>query len=274
MNHRSHSPVQTEQTEARSPAKEARSGAGASDFEALSQSYNYLTIESFAQTFADLIVSEAERRAGQSRILDIGCGSGIGREVRHQWRIKKVAREYWGIEPDEEIESSDGLFDEFQHALMETAALPSNSFDIAYSAMVMEHVAEPDAFLSSLHRALKPGGVYLFITPNANSFVPWATKVLHTLCVDELAVRLVRGQSKVDEYHYPVRFRCNTPKQLNRLAEANGFAPPEFAYIEGLGSQSYLRGPLAPLRGLISWKRNYLRRPENLATLICRMTKQ
>lgn len=255
-------------------ASDGEGGEGNATFESLSRSYNFLTIKTFAQTFTDLIVSEAKsRHASNCRILDVGCGSGIGREVRHQWHVKKHASDYWGIEPDEEIDDSEGLFDHFQHALMETASLPENSFDIAYSAMVMEHVADPLAYLSAVGRALKPQGVYLFVTPNAKSFVPWATKMLHAVGIDELAVRLVRGRSKVEEYHYPVQFLCNTPNQIKQLAEASGFAPPEFVFIEGSGSQTYLRGPLAPLRHLIGWKRKHWRQPENLATLICRLTK-
>lgn len=256
---------------------ESQSELSGETFESLAGKYNFHTIQTFAQTLTDLIVSEAKLRnehGGECRVLDIGCGSGIGRELRHQLRVKQASTDYWGIEPDQEIEAIDGLFDHFQHALMETAELPDNAFDVAYSCMVMEHVADPLSFLTTLHRRLKPNGVYLFATPNANSFVPWATKILHSLHIDELAVRLVRGQPKVDEYHYPVQFRCNTGRELNKYAEAIGFAPPEYVYVEGSGAQSYLRGPLGPLGSLIAWKRKVWRRPESLATLICRMTKR
>ena len=244
-------------------------------FESLAATYNYLTIKSFAQTFADVVVGEADKRGERScRILDIGCGSGIARETSHQWRIKDHAADYWGIEPDEGIEAIPGLFDHFQYALMETADLPAESFDIAYSSMVMEHVADPVAYLTAVHRCLKPGGSYLFVTPNANSFVPWATKVLHALRVDEMVLLMIQGKQKVEEYHYPVQFKCNTEAQLDRLAEATGFAPPEYVYVEGHGAQNYLRGPLRPIGRFLAWKRRRVQRPDNLATLICRMTKR
>jgi len=243
-------------------------------FERLGKSYNFLTIKSFAQTFADLIVDECRLRgASACRVLDIGCGSGIARNTEHQWVIRSNVGELWGIEPDKEITPSAGLFHHFQHALMETADLPTDYFDLAYSSMVMEHVADPANFLQAAQRCLKPGGAYLFVTPNAKSFVPWATKTLHQLHVDELAVRLIRGKKQTDEYHYPVQFLCNTPSQLRDLAQQAGFLPPEFVFVEGSGSQSYLRGPLAPIRGFLAWKRKTWKRPENLATLICRMTK-
>jgi len=243
-------------------------------FESLTASYNYLTIQSFAQTFADVVVGEAtKRRSDSCRILDVGCGSGIARETSHQWRIKGYATDFWGIEPDAGIEPITGLFDHFQYALMETAQLPSNSFDLAYSSMVMEHVADPQGYLTALRQCLKPGGAYLFVTPNANSFVPWATKMLHALHIEEIVLKMIQGKQAVDEYHYPVQFRCNTAKQLDRLAESSGFCKPEYLYVEGTGAASYLKGPLKPIRYFLGWKRRCVRRPENLSTLICRMTK-
>jgi SAM-dependent methyltransferase len=46
--------------------------------------------------------------------------------------------------------------------------VPPNSIDIAYSDQLMEHLHPDDAAeqLANIYRALKPGGVYLCITPN------------------------------------------------------------------------------------------------------------
>jgi len=46
--------------------------------------------------------------------------------------------------------------------------LPEGSVDVAYSNQVVEHLHPDDALaqLRSIHRALKPGGVYLCVTPN------------------------------------------------------------------------------------------------------------
>ena len=241
-------------------------------FERLAENYNFLNISSYGRVLANLVVDEARRRPG-CRVLDIGCGGGIGRDVQLQWAVRRACGELWGVEPDRSITPAEGLFDKFQHALMETADLPAASIGVAYSSMVMEHVADPAAFLAALGACLEPGGAYLFVTPNAESFVPKATKVLHQLRLDELTLRLLRGKQLVDEYHYPVQFRFNSPRQITRHAEAAGFATPEFAYFEGSGSHSYLRGPLAPLRPLLIAKRRKVRRPCSLATMVCRLTK-
>lgn len=46
--------------------------------------------------------------------------------------------------------------------------VPENSVDIAFSHQLMEHLHPDDAFeqLQNLYRALKPGGIYICVTPN------------------------------------------------------------------------------------------------------------
>jgi len=251
-------------------------------FERLANDYNFLNISSYGLVLTKLIVEEIEARVASGapcRVLDVGCGCGIGRQASYQWAIREQLStnhdqsEYWGLEPDVGVTADAGLFDNYQHALMETAELPENHFDVAYSSMVMEHVADPPAFLAALSRCLKPGGVYLFATPNARSFVPWMTKLLHKLKIDELALRLVRGAQEIEEYHYPVQFLFNSPRQIARYASEYGFEPPRCAFIEGAGAYSYFRGPLKVLKWPLMTKRKLLQRGDRLATLIGRMQK-
>lgn len=242
-------------------------------FEQLAESYNLLNISTYGRVFTNLILHECGQRSAP-RVLDVGCGRGIGRHVSLQREIKAACGEFWGLEPDQGVTPEEGLFDNFQHALMETAELPADSFDIAYSSMVMEHVERPEEFLAAVRRSLKPGGVYLFLTPNAKSLVPRLTKLCRDLRIDEWSLRLVRGRQQIEEYHYPVQFRCNTPQQITRLAEQLGFADPEFAFIEGSGSRNYFPGPLRPLYQMLLMKRRLLKNPRSLVTMICRLTRQ
>lgn len=266
-------------TSARSEILTPKSPHDALSFEQLQSEYNFLNISSYGLVLTNLIVDEIQSRdSGNCNVLDVGCGCGIARNVDYQWAVRDhIATDrggqYWGIEPDEGIQPKEGLFDQFQHALMETAELPENSIDVAYSSMVMEHVADPKAFLSALERCLKPGGVYLFATPNSRSFVPWMTKVLHQLHLDELVLRLVRAKQEIEEYHYPVQFLFNSPRQIASHAKKHGFDPPGCAFIEGNGSYSYFRGPLKVLKYPLMSKRKLVRRRDRLSTLICRIQK-
>ena len=240
-------------------------------FEQLAQEYNFLNISNYARVLTNLILSEIGKCASPPRVLDVGCGKGIGRDVGLQQEITAVSGELWGIEPDDSVPAPPGLFTNYQHALMETAELPARHFDIVYSSMVMEHVERPAEFLTAVKRCLKPGGVHLFLTPNAHSLVPKLTKWCHQLKIDELALRFVRQPHMIEEYHYPVQFRFNSPRAINGYAKQLGFLPPEYAYIEGIGSRSYFPGPLRLIYNVVKLKRNTIKNPARLATMICRM---
>ena len=243
-------------------------------FEELAQAYNFLNFTSYARLLTNLILREIKKRAGTVSVLDVGCGRGIGRNVDLQREIAEAAGEFWGVEPDSSVQVPEGLFDNFSNSLLETANLPENRFDVIYSSMVMEHVARPDDFLRTVYQCLKPGGIYLFLTPNALSFVPRVTKLSHDMRVDELVLRLVQGKQQVEEYHYPVQFKINSPRLIERHASQIGFLPPEYAFIEGSGSRGYFPGPLRLVYGLLAWKRRLIRNPRRLATMICRLTRE
>lgn len=242
-------------------------------FAELARQYNFLNISSYPRVMTNLIVKEVQQYAGAPRVLDIGCGHGLGRNVDLQWEIKQASDELWGIEPDTSVHPTQGLFDNFQHALLESADLPPNSIDVAYSSMVMEHVSDPDSFFNAVKACLKPGGIYLFLTPNAQSFVPRMTKIAHNLRIDEILLRMIRGKQQVEQYHYPVEFRCNTVARMNHIANRLGFDSPEFAFIEGHGSRTYFPGPLRLLYNGLTVKRRWIKTPQSLTTLICRLVK-
>jgi 2-polyprenyl-3-methyl-5-hydroxy-6-metoxy-1,4-benzoquinol methylase len=242
-------------------------------FEKLAQEYNFLKVSSYARVLTNLILSEIEQCNTLPNVLDVGCGKGIGREVHLQQEISEATGEFWGIEPDETVPAPPGMYFNYQHALMETARLPENYFDVVYSSMVMEHVEYPEKFLSAVARCLKPRGVYIFLTPNALSIVPMITNWCRKCRVDELVLRIVRGKQVMDEYHYPVQFRFNTPSVINGYARRMGFETPEYAFVEGTGSRSYFPGSLRAVYALVKLKRNLIKNPHRLATMVCRMRK-
>lgn len=239
-------------------------------FEQLAREYNFRVTSNWQALFTRLLIDEARSIDGPVAALDIGCGKGIGRKPHYTAEVRNVVDEFWGIEPDANTSPPEGVFDHFQHALMETAELPENHFDLAYSFMVVEHVADPHAYMSAVARCLKPGGVHFFITVNGKHYFARIASLMKAMRLDERVLRLVRGEV-VEEYHYPVQYRMNTERQIDRVARETGFADPEYVYVEEEGPRGYFPGPLRPIYHALNYKRRKIRNPRALLSLICRM---
>ena len=246
-------------------------------FEQLQNAYNFQQTSCWQRTFLRILAEEADRlreESGSVRALDIGCGKGIGRRPHWTAAVREHFDELWGIEPDPTIEPAPGVIDRFQTATLETADLPEGHFDLAYSFMVVEHVADPHAFLGTVSRALRPGGVHVFVTVNGHHYFAKFAKLMKTLKIEDAMLRVLRGKQTTEAYHYPVQYRMNRPGQLDRMAAEHGFEKPEYVFVEEDGPKPYLRGPLKPFWAAMMAKRRRIHNPRQLLTMYCRMRKQ
>ncbi len=100
-------------------------------------------------------------------LLEIGCGPGFFLDVARRAGIQRTA----GLDPNPwavEFARSKGL----DVRLGSVGDLPENEqFDAAVMLDVLEHVAEPIPFLTSLAGHLQPGGRLLIMTPNITSWL-------------------------------------------------------------------------------------------------------
>jgi SAM-dependent methyltransferase len=240
-------------------------------FELLAASYNFRKTTDWPGLFVRLVVDELHALGRPATAIDIGCGSGIGGDLDRLYAIRAAAHELWGVEPDEHAPQPPGVFDELRRSDLEVADLPAGHFDLAYSFMVMEHVIDPATFLRHLRRSLKPGGTYLFVTVNGRHYFARAARAAKALRLDERLLRVVRRAEDVDRYHHPVQYAFNTPSVIDRHARLAGFEPPEYVFLEQDGPVDYMRGPLRPVLGALQWKREVVRHPESLLTMIVRM---
>lgn len=224
--------------------------------------------------FAELIAGELKMRSTPTRVLDIGCGTGLGTggdRVECLALIRQAATELWGVEPDPAINPEHGLLDHLIHALLEDADLPEHYFDVAYAFLVMEHVQQPDRFLHALYRCLKPGGVFVFLTLNSRHYFTRIAKLSKQIRVDEWLLRQLRP-AEIDDYHYPVAYRFNNPRAIERMGQANGFPCSEFVFQETNSPQPYFPGPLRPVMHVLDGVR--AKKPESLLNLIGRMVRE
>ena len=95
--------------------------------------------------------------------LEIGAGdcalaSRVAREARHVYAVDISDQTQGELPGNVTLVISDGRGVE----------VPPASIDLAFSDQLMEHLHPDDAIaqLRNIHRALKPGGVYMCVTPN------------------------------------------------------------------------------------------------------------
>lgn len=222
--------------------------------------------------FCSFIRNEAERYGAGVRGLDIGCGVGIGMRPSATAAVAQCFDELWGVEPDADVKQPP-VFAHVEHAVFESAKLPDDYFDVSYSFMVMEHVADPKRFMSKLFRALRPGGCYVFLTVNGVHYFSRIANALRASRLDETVLRMLFGKQNVEGYHYPTQYRFNRPSQIEPVCEEVGFEKPEYVYVERSGRMSYMKGPLALVGDHLARSRLTDKRSERLLDLFCRVRK-
>jgi SAM-dependent methyltransferase len=105
-------------------------------------------------------------------VLDYGCGSGYGTHF-----VAPHCRHITGVDisadavayATERYHQPNLKYRQIARA--EVAPLPFDdaSFDSVVSFQVIEHIADPRAYLSEIHRVLKPGGYFICATPDRST---------------------------------------------------------------------------------------------------------
>lgn len=113
----------------------------------------------------DAIVKRAEKKTG--RILDLGCATGTFLNG-----MKQRGWECYGIEPSDFAAhyAQDRFSLNIYHGYLEEGLFPDDYFDIITLWDVMEHLPEPLETLQIISHILKPDGLLVITTPNANAW--------------------------------------------------------------------------------------------------------
>ena len=193
------------------------------------------------ELFADLVRGQLRP---DSRLLDLGCGrGGLVEQIDHP-PIQIV-----GLDPDW------GSLVEHRLPAMPRAAgasrdLPfaAGTFDLVFCSWLLEHLADPQRDLNEISRVLRPGGVFVFITPNGRHPLALANRSLGRLTT--LQSKLVeRLYGRVEEDTFPTRYRANTLPRLRQLAQTSGLQLHHWATVS---DPTYLAFN-EPLFRLMAW---------------------
>lgn len=104
------------------------------------------------------------------RLLDIGCGGGLLSEPMTRLGATVVGADAAaGNIPVAQLHAEQsGLDIDYRNVTAEALAEASEQFDIILNMEVVEHVADPLAYLTACRQLLKPGGLMLCSTINRN----------------------------------------------------------------------------------------------------------
>jgi len=149
----------------------------------------------------------------EHELLDLGAGAGIVEQMNFRGLAKKVC----GVDLDERVTSNPCL-DEGKIADAEKIPYSEASFDMVISDNVMEHIVDPTAVLREIYRVLKPGGVFMFKTPNKNHYMPLIARLTpHRF---HQYVNRLRGRAVEDTF--PTQYKANCPKDIAQLSNEAG----------------------------------------------------
>jgi SAM-dependent methyltransferase len=168
----------------------------------------------------------------ESRVLDLGCGRGGVVELF--WRDVKLAA---GIDPDEPSlaeRSTRGM--PVVTGRGEDLPFAGESFDLIVSLWVLEHLRAPELVFSEVQRVLRPGGHFVFLTPNLRNPLLAFNRLGRAL--PQLQRRLVpRLYGRVEADTFPVQYRANTERAIRSLASGAGL---EVAKVRVVPDPTYL----------------------------------
>lgn len=168
--------------------------------------------------YRDLV--EASLHAG-ARALDLGCGRGgvmEQLEARTDFAV--------GVDPDfRSLRGHRAPQLSLTCGLAEALPYEDCAFDLVCCSWVLEHLRSPVPVVREVARVLRPGGRFVFLTPNIRHPLLRLNRALHW--TEGVVVDRVYDRDEADIF--PAFYRANSPARIRRLSREAGF--------EGLSAQ-------------------------------------
>jgi 2-polyprenyl-3-methyl-5-hydroxy-6-metoxy-1,4-benzoquinol methylase len=169
-----------------------------------SSTLKHLREQWWTDTFTEFLVETLRPRAGK-RILDVGCGTGIGEISLARMRLSQV--ELFGVDLVVErvktaAEATRGVNAHVNYAAADATSLPfaEGVFDSTYCVAVLQHIRDVGSAVAELARVTRKGGRLLIVEPD-NAARYWFSSLpsgMQAFAMGErffTALALARGES-------------------------------------------------------------------------------
>jgi SAM-dependent methyltransferase len=173
-------------------------------------------------TFEAEVQRHLQFQRANSTLLDVGCG----REAPVLRKFKEYAKELIGLELVEFRNADPEL--RLLSGSVGAIPLPDHSVNVVMARSVMEHVTDPLSGFREISRVLKPGGSFVFLTPNFYDYASLVAMLVPNRFHGPI-VEATEGRPQEDVF--PTVYKCNTKKAVQTLAEQSGLVLADFRYL-------------------------------------------
>jgi SAM-dependent methyltransferase len=168
------------------------------------------------------------------RWLDVGCGEGLlskwyNQRIEIEQQLVRSSQMIIGVEPDWEPLKANKTIPDAHKVQGQVPDLPfkNDLFDLVTANMAVEHFVDAKGSFQEIFRILKPGGLFIFHTPNVYGYdtmlgrlIPDRSKDKKPSLKEKLAGTLF-GKSK--HGMYPTLYQANSASRIKELAQSTGF---------------------------------------------------
>ncbi len=146
-------------------------------------------------------------------VLDLGCGrkTVLGPVARTAVTV--------GVDPDLETLARNDVLSHRVLGSGDRLPFKDATFSLVLSTFVVEHLDRPSLVVSEVRRVLRPGGTFVFLTPNAWNYTSWIIRAVPQRWHPKLA-RSMWGRDRADTF--PTRYRMNTPSRVRAIMREAG----------------------------------------------------
>jgi SAM-dependent methyltransferase len=180
---------------------------------------------------------------GRKKWLDLGCGHHIFATWMEDEQAELARRADFMVGLDYDLPSlkKNAVIRNVAVADVCNAPLRSGAFEMITANMVVEHLEDPPRSLTEIRRMLKPGGLFIFHTPNYQNYIIFIASLVPDF-IKKKIVHFLEGREEADIF--PTHYRLNTPAAIEKVAEQSGFKLVELR-VENTSAVIGSLGPLA-----------------------------